>query len=50
MVEVKVLKSTEHEGKKIDRGEIIELPPREAVELIERGVARTASWSDFSDY
>lgn len=41
------MKEFEHEGEKFAPGEIIELPPRPAVEKIEDGVVREASWTDF---
>lgn len=52
MVEIKILTETEIVTKKPEGHEqiednIFEVPPKEGAKLIERGVARTASWTDF---
>ncbi|KXA99823.1 hypothetical protein AKJ41_04795 [candidate division MSBL1 archaeon SCGC-AAA259O05] len=54
MVELKVLKKNEAVAKRLQghdavAEDIFEIPPKKAVKLIGRGVARTASWTDFEE-
>ncbi|KXA89424.1 hypothetical protein AKJ61_02915 [candidate division MSBL1 archaeon SCGC-AAA259B11] len=54
MVELKILERNEAVAKRLQGhdaivGDIFEIPPKKAVKLIERGVARTASWTDFEE-